>query len=106
MQKLKNAERERINKLEDFERKADMQLERQLVLASSWSRSLLKLQGKLKGTEWDPENSHKIDYSEFWRLLNSNNVQFMEYSNFGQTVSGKSFVLLFKFLILEYYTNF
>ncbi|CAA6660360.1 unnamed protein product [Spirodela intermedia] len=94
-EKLKNAERERINRLEDFERKADMQLERQLVLASSWSRSLLKFQGKLKGTEWDPENSHKIDYSEFWRLLNSNNVQFMEYSNFGQTVS----------VILPYYKD-
>uniref|UniRef100_A0A1D1ZKD4 ATP-dependent zinc metalloprotease FtsH n=2 Tax=Anthurium amnicola TaxID=1678845 RepID=A0A1D1ZKD4_9ARAE len=94
-EKLKDAERERISKMEDFERKADMQLERQLVLASSWSRSLLRLQGKLKGTEWDPENSHKIDYSEFWRLLDSNNVQFMEYSNFGQTVS----------VILPYYKD-
>ncbi|XP_078434949.1 AAA-type ATPase family protein [Wolffia australiana] len=94
-EKLKDGERERVNKLEEFERKADVQLERQLVLASSWSRSLLKLQGKLKGTEWDPENSHKIDYSEFWRLLNSNNVQFMEYSNLGQTVS----------VILPYYKD-
>ncbi|GAB4848260.1 Probable inactive ATP-dependent zinc metalloprotease FTSHI 4, chloroplastic [Ancistrocladus abbreviatus] len=94
-EKLRDAERERIKKLEEFERKASIQLERQLVMASEWSRALLTLRGKLKGTEWDPENSHKIDYSEFWRLLNSNNIQFMEYSNFGQTVS----------VILPYYRD-
>ncbi|KAL5992999.1 putative inactive ATP-dependent zinc metalloprotease FTSHI 4, chloroplastic [Asimina triloba] len=95
MNKLKDAERVRINKLEELEDKAKIQLERQLVMASSWSRTLLTLQGKLKGTEWDPENSHRINFSEFWRLLNSNNVQFMEYSNFGQTIS----------VILPYYKD-
>ncbi|KAJ8541582.1 hypothetical protein K7X08_002398 [Anisodus acutangulus] len=94
-EKLKEAERERINNLEEFERKANVQLERQLVLASEWSRKLLAMQGKLKGTEWDPETSHKIDYSEFQKLLNANNVQFMEYSNYGQTVS----------VILPYYKD-
>ncbi|KAL3528052.1 hypothetical protein ACH5RR_012708 [Cinchona calisaya] len=94
-EKLKDAERERINKLEEFERKANVQLERQLVLASDWSRALLTMRGKLKGTEWDPENSHRIDFSEFQRLLNSNNVHFMEYSNYGQTVS----------VILPYYKD-
>ncbi|OAY63784.1 ATP-dependent zinc metalloprotease FtsH [Ananas comosus] len=94
-ERLKEAERQRIEKLEKFEKKADMQLERQLIMASCWSRTLLTLQGKLKGTEWDPENSHRIDFSEFWRLLNSNNVQFMEYSNFGQTIS----------VILPYYKD-
>ncbi|KAF6136312.1 hypothetical protein GIB67_042797 [Kingdonia uniflora] len=53
------------------------------------------MRGKLKGIEWDPENSHRIGYSDFWKLLNSNNVQFMEYSNFGQTIS----------VILPYYKN-
>lgn len=65
------------------------------MLASEWSRKLLAMQGKLKGTEWDPENSHRIDYSEFQNLLNANNVQFMEYSNYGQTVS----------VILPYYKD-
>lgn len=92
-QKLKDSERQRVDKLEKFENKANVQLERQLVLASSWSRSLLTLQGKLKGTEWDPVNSHSIEFSEFLKLLNSNNVQFMEYSNFGQTVSGMKSIL-------------
>lgn len=87
-QNLKEAERERINKLEELERKANVQLERQLVMASDWSRALLTMRGKLKGTEWDPETSHKINYSEFKRLLETNNVQYMEYSNYGQSVSG------------------
>lgn len=94
-EKLKEAERQRINKLEELENKANKQLERQLVMASSWSRALLTMRGKLKGTEWDPENSHRIDFSDFWRLLNSNNVQFMEYSNYGQTIS----------VILPYYRD-
>ncbi|XP_059432957.1 probable inactive ATP-dependent zinc metalloprotease FTSHI 4, chloroplastic isoform X2 [Corylus avellana] len=94
-EKLKDAERQRINKLEELETKANMQLERQLVMASDWSRALLTMRGKLKGTEWDPENSHKIDFSDFWRLLNSNNVQFVEYSNYGQTMS----------VILPYYKD-
>ncbi|KAF5958941.1 hypothetical protein HYC85_000150 [Camellia sinensis] len=94
-EKLKDAERDRINKLEELGRKADIQLERQLVMASDWSRKLLTMRGKLKGSEWDPENSHRIDYSQFLRLLNSNNVQFMEYSNYGQTIS----------VILPYYKD-
>ncbi|KAK7316964.1 hypothetical protein RJT34_00808 [Clitoria ternatea] len=94
-QKLKEAERKRIGELEELDKKANLQLERQLVMASSWSRALLTLRGKLKGTEWDPENSHRIDYSDFLRLLDSNNVQFMEYSNYGQSIS----------VILPYYKN-
>ncbi|CAH9109798.1 unnamed protein product [Cuscuta europaea] len=92
---LKEAERERINSLQEFERKANVQLERQLVLASEWSRKLLTMRGKLKGTEWDPVTSHRISYSDFLQLLNSKNVQFMEYSNYGQSVS----------VILPYYKD-
>ncbi|XWS29880.1 hypothetical protein CRYUN_Cryun24cG0068500 [Craigia yunnanensis] len=94
-EKLKDAERLRINKLEELERKADLQLERQLVMASCWSRALLTMRGKLKGTEWDPENSHRIDFSDFMGHINANNVQFMEYSNYGQTIS----------VILPYYKD-
>lgn len=25
---------------------------------------------KLKGTQWDPENSYMIDFSNFWKFLN------------------------------------
>ncbi|KAK7353637.1 hypothetical protein VNO80_19088 [Phaseolus coccineus] len=94
-EKLKEAERKRMDELEELDKKANVQLERQLVMASSWSRVLLTMRGKLKGTEWDPENSHSIEFSDFLRLLDSNNVQFMEYSNYGQTVS----------VVLPYYKN-
>jgi len=96
-QKLKEAERKRMDELEELDKKANVQLERQLVMASSWSRALLTMRGKLKGTEWDPENSHGIEFSDFLRLLDSNNVQFMEYSNYGQTVSGGVFSFPFLF---------
>nr|QKY65098.1 AAA-type ATPase family protein [Passiflora contracta] len=86
-EKLRDAERERINKQEEFERRADVQLERQLVMASDWSRKLLTIRGKLRGTEWDPYNSHRIHFSDFYKLLNSNLVNFIEYSNYGQTLS-------------------
>lgn len=91
VQKLKESERKRVNELEEFERKANVQLDRQLVLASSWNRALLSFRGKLKGTEWDPEDSHKIDFSDFLKLLDSNNVQFIEYSDYGQNLSGGGF---------------
>ncbi|KAL0877617.1 hypothetical protein Bca101_027323 [Brassica carinata] len=50
-------------------------------MASDWSRTLLTMRGKLKGTEWDPETSHRINFSDFMKLLDSNSVQYMEYSN-------------------------
>nr|QKY65078.1 truncated AAA-type ATPase family protein [Passiflora auriculata] len=86
-EKLRDAERERINKQEEFEGRADVQMKRQLVMASDWSRKLLTIRGKLRGTEWDPFNSHRIHFSDFYKLLNSNQVNFIEYSNYGQTLS-------------------
>nr|QKY65071.1 AAA-type ATPase family protein [Passiflora biflora] len=86
-EKPRDAERERINKREEFERRADMQMGRQLVMTSDWSRKLLTIRGKLRGGEWDPYNSHRIRFSDFYKLLNSNYVKFIEYSNDGQALS-------------------
>ncbi|KAG7614191.1 AAA+ ATPase domain [Arabidopsis suecica] len=94
-EKLRETERERLSNMEELERKANVQLERQLVMASDWSRTLLTMRGKLKGTEWDPETSHRINFSDFMKLLDSNSVQYMEYSNYGQTIS----------VILPYYKD-
>ncbi|CAF1707144.1 hypothetical protein Bca4012_005489 [Brassica carinata] len=94
-ERLREAERERISNKEELERKANLQLERQLVMASDWSRTLLTMRGKLKGTEWDPETSHRINFSDFMKLLDSNSVQYMEYSNYGQAIS----------VILPYYKD-
>ncbi|CAN8251628.1 unnamed protein product [Cochlearia groenlandica] len=94
-ERLREAERERISNMEELERKANLQLERQLIMASDWSRTLLTMRGKLKGSEWDPETSHRINFSDFMKLLDSNSVQYMEYSNYGQTIS----------VILPYYKD-
>ncbi|XP_010461995.1 PREDICTED: probable inactive ATP-dependent zinc metalloprotease FTSHI 4, chloroplastic [Camelina sativa] len=94
-ERLREAEGERLSNMEELERKANVQLERQLVMASDWSRTLLTMRGKLKGTEWDPETSHRINFSDFMKLLDSNSVQYMEYSNYGQTIS----------VILPYYKD-
>ncbi|KAI4326133.1 hypothetical protein MLD38_031476 [Melastoma candidum] len=94
-EKIKDSERKRVNEMEELDRKANIQLERQLVMASNWSRTLLAMRGKLKGTEWDPENSHKINFSDFLNLLKSNSVQYVEYSDYGQTMS----------VILPYYQD-
>ncbi|KAL9229650.1 hypothetical protein vseg_005095 [Gypsophila vaccaria] len=86
-EKLRHAESERVKKQEELEHRANLQLEREMVMASEWSKNLLTMRGKLKGTEWDPVNSHMIDYSDFLKLLNMKNVKYMEYSNFGQSVA-------------------
>lgn len=54
-----------MNELEEFERKDNVQLDRQLILAPSWNKSFLSFHGKLQGTECDLERSHKIDLSDF-----------------------------------------
>ena len=93
--------KKRVDEMEELERKANVQLDRQLVLASSWNRALLTFRGKLKGTEWDPENSYRIDFSDFLKLLDSNTVKSIEYSDYGQTLSGATF-----FMFESYYTRF
>lgn len=84
----------RVNEMEELQRKANVQLDRQLILASSWNRALLTFRGKLKGTELDPENSHRIDFSDFLKLLDSNAVKSIEYSDYGQTLSGATLIYL------------
>eukprot|EP00252_Welwitschia_mirabilis_P023411 TRINITY_DN6600_c0_g2_i1.p1 TRINITY_DN6600_c0_g2~~TRINITY_DN6600_c0_g2_i1.p1 ORF type:complete len:851 (-),score=192.60 TRINITY_DN6600_c0_g2_i1:561-3113(-) len=86
-EKIREAEKERIEKMDDLQRKAMIQFEREHVLAASWRNAFLKFIGKLKGTVWDPEPSHKITFSEFWNLLENNQVRFIEYRNLGESVA-------------------
>lgn len=86
-EKVREAERKRVEELNELERKGRIQFEREHILATSWSKPLLKLQGKLKGTAWDPEPSHDIPYSEFQKLLEKHRVRYMEYGNLGQSVA-------------------
>lgn len=86
-EKVREAEKERVEELDELERRVRIQFEREHVLATSWSKPLLKLQGKLKGTVWDPEPSHDIPFSEFQKLLEKHRVRYMEYGNLGQSVA-------------------
>ncbi|XP_057847495.2 probable inactive ATP-dependent zinc metalloprotease FTSHI 4, chloroplastic isoform X2 [Cryptomeria japonica] len=86
-EKLREEEKQRVEELDEIERKANLQFEREYVMASSWGKKLLKLQGKLKGTPCDPENSHDISFSEFGKLLDKKQVNYMEYGDLGQSVA-------------------
>ncbi|KAH9307402.1 hypothetical protein KI387_035313 [Taxus chinensis] len=87
LKKLREEEKQRAEDLDEIERKANLQFERESIVASSWSKELLKLQGKLRGTPCDPENSHDISFSEFWKLLEKKQVKYMEYRDLGQSVA-------------------
>lgn len=86
-EKVREAEKERVEELDELERKERIQFEREHILATSWTKPLLKLQGKLKGTPWDPEPSHDIPFSEFQKLLEKHRVRYMEYGKLGQSVA-------------------
>ncbi|KAL2608746.1 hypothetical protein R1flu_027319 [Riccia fluitans] len=70
-----------------LEKQATIQLEREHIQATMWNKILLQMQGKLKGTMWDPEDSHPIPFSEFSRLLDEERVNFLEYAEFGKDVA-------------------
>lgn len=65
-----------------------VQLEREHIQSTMWNKFLLKARGELKGTMWDPEDSHPIPYSEFSRLLDEERVNYLEYAEFGKDVAG------------------
>ncbi|KAG6545655.1 hypothetical protein Mapa_012840 [Marchantia paleacea] len=71
----------------ELERQAVVQLEREHIQSTMWNKFLLKSRGELKGTMWDPEDSHPIPYSEFSRLLDEERVNYLEYAEFGKDVA-------------------
>lgn len=86
-EKLRKEEKQRVEELDEIERKANLQFEREYVMASSWGKEFLKLQGKLKGTPCDPQTSYDISFSEFLVLLDEKRVNYMEYGDLGQSVA-------------------
>ncbi|KAL3677045.1 hypothetical protein R1sor_026993 [Riccia sorocarpa] len=73
--------------LVELEKQATIQLEREHIQATMWNKLLLQMRGRLKGTMWDPEDSHPIPFSEFSRLLNEERINFLEYAEFGKEVA-------------------
>ena len=74
--------------MKKLQEKEDQQYELEVVQASEWGVFLSKLQGKGKGTYWEPEPAEDIMFSDFVKLLQAKQVKFMEYANAGKDVAG------------------
>ncbi|KAJ7555184.1 hypothetical protein O6H91_05G025400 [Diphasiastrum complanatum] len=95
VEKVAEAERKRIEEDQEWERQAAIQAEREFMQIRAWQTFLLKLQGKLRGTAWDPESGPSIPFSKFWKLLEARKVNFLDYADFGEHVA----------VILPYYKD-
>eukprot|EP00850_Spirogloea_muscicola_P013726 SM000095S24940 [mRNA] locus=s95:76085:81641:+ [translate_table: standard] len=77
-------EQQRLRSEADEARQVEEQLDRNTSMHTMWERSLLKLQGKLKGTPLDPRPGLPITYADFRALVRAGRVQFLRYANHGQ----------------------
>lgn len=87
---MREAENKRLDNEVNLERLAETQLERDYMQQTMWKKNLLKLQGKLRGSPWDPLPGEDIPFSSFSQLLEQNRVQYMDYGEFGRHVAGKT----------------
>lgn len=88
LQTIRQSEIRRVDEENELERQADIQAERDMIQNTMWSKNILKFQGKLKGSPWDPLPGEDIPYSVFMQLLEQKRVQYMDYGEFGQYVAG------------------
>lgn len=88
MQTIRQSEISRIDEENELERQGEIQAEREMIQNTMWSKNILKFQGKLKGSPWDPLPGEAIPYSVFMQLLEQKRVQYMDYGEFGQYVAG------------------
>lgn len=91
-QEIRAAEIRRTTEENNLRRRGMLQAERDFMQITMWNKFVLQLRGKLEGTPWDPEPSHPIEFSEFWKLVEGQQVNFIEYSEFGQDVAGTVFL--------------
>lgn len=84
---LREKERERMSCLKKDKMRAEQQHGLEVIQANEWAKYLMKLQGKAKGTFWDPKPAPKISFSDFLKLLQAKRVQYMEYGNEGEDVA-------------------
>lgn len=87
-QRLRQAEIERTDRLEEARRVLQIQVQREDVMLATWNTFLQRFVGALGGTEHDPIPSHNIPFSDFWKLLEQNRVQYLDYKELGQETSG------------------
>lgn len=106
-QTIRQSEIRRLTEEHELERQAEIQAERDMIQNTMWSKSILKFQGKLKGTPCDPLPGEDIPYSVLMQLLEEKRVQYVDYGEFGQYVAGLFYHLkLFLLVLLQYFGGF
>lgn len=88
-QSIRASEIKRLDEEAELDRQTDIQSERTFLQRITWEKNILKMQGKLKGTPWDPLPGEDISYSAFMELLDQKKVQYMDYGDFGRYVAGQ-----------------
>lgn len=87
LETIRQSEIRRLTEEHELERQAEIQAERDMIQNTMWSKSILKFQGKLKGTPCDPLPGEDIPYSVLMQLLEEKRVQYVDYGEFGQYVA-------------------
>lgn len=95
MQTIRESEIQRLDEENELERQSEIQAEREMIQSTMIDKNILKFQGKLKGSPWDPLPGEDIPYSVFMQLLEDKRVQYVDYGEFGQYLAG-----LFRYLPL------
>ncbi|XP_024517746.1 probable inactive ATP-dependent zinc metalloprotease FTSHI 4, chloroplastic [Selaginella moellendorffii] len=85
--KVSEAEKERIDKQLEMDRKVALQIDREQEQLELWRTFHKRLSGALRGTHLDPEPGQNIAFSKFWKLLEAGKVEYVEYANYGQHIA-------------------
>ena len=84
------AEVENEERQEEIRRKVEMQDERDEEIKMMAKKTVTKVLGKLKGTQWDPLPGPEIEYSDLRKLLDKGVVRYARYGDYGKHVEGEN----------------
>jgi hypothetical protein len=88
LQTIRQSEIKRLDEENELERQGEIQAEREMIQNTMIQKNILKFQGKLKGSPWDPLPGDDIPYSAFMQLLEDKRIQYVDYGEFGQYLAG------------------
>lgn len=84
LETIRQSEIKRLDEENELERQGEIQAEREMIQNTMIQKNILKFQGKLKGSPWDPLPGDDIPYSAFMQLLEDKRIQYVDYGEFGQ----------------------
>ncbi|KAG0618573.1 hypothetical protein M758_4G074600 [Ceratodon purpureus] len=87
LETIQQSEIKRLDEENEIERQGEIQAEREMIQNTMISKNIMKFQGRLKGSPWDPLPGEDIPYSVFMQLLEEKRVQYVDYGEFGQYVA-------------------